>query len=312
MVSNGISRALRGIVISPSFSPGPGIKKNDNSSQEPLPKLVTPSFSQDELPLVKSLFSPAQSQISPSAKEIGHTASRDSHQIAASSQSSEFPDPNVDAARANLPIENQGKDTLSVSAADKDLILNLRVIGAISDLFLVAEGKEGMVLIDQHAAHERVLFEKVLTEMKKKDGIKQGLLIPVTIDFSNADTKILQGNLTHMVNLGFEIDHFGGNTFIVNAVPAHFPQENLTGMLLDMLDELRDSPFASKRVDEAKIAKIACKAAVKARDHLKESEISKLLAELAAAELPYTCPHGRPTMISISIKELEKRFGRRQ
>ena len=185
-------------------------------------------------------------------------------------------------------------------------------MGCIANLFILAEGPDGLVLIDQHAAHERILFEKVLEQMKKKDGTRQGLLMPITIDFSNADSKILRDNLKHLDRIGFDIENFGGNTFIISSVPAHFPQENITGMLRDAVDELRNSPNSPRRVDEEKIAKIACKAAVKARDHLSDSEFKGLLKELHAMKLPYTCPHGRPTMINISFRELEKRFGRRQ
>jgi DNA mismatch repair protein MutL len=199
----------------------------------------------------------------------------------------------------------------SISVADPDELLRLRVIGAITDMYLLAEGSTGLVLIDQHAAHERVMFEKILQQAQSKDGTGQGLLIPITIDLSAADANALLENLDAMASLGFAIEDFGGNSFIISAVPAHFPQENVGGMLHDIIADLRDGPLRERRADEGTIAMAACKAAVKAHDHLEVSEIDKLLEELGNTQLPYTCPHGRPTMINISFAELEKRFGRR-
>jgi DNA mismatch repair protein MutL len=199
----------------------------------------------------------------------------------------------------------------SLSAANRDEIGQLKVLGALSDLFLVAEGPRGMVLIDQHAAHERVMYEKFLAQARAKDGTGQGLLMPITLEFSAADANSLRKNVDQLRALGFDIDDFGGNTFIVAAVPAHFPQENVGGTLRDILDSLHADGLSARRVDEDRITMAACKAAVKAHDHLRPEEIDRLLEELVATELPYTCPHGRPTMINIPFSELDKRFGRR-
>lgn len=309
VVGNGIRRALRGIIAAPSFSAGPPAQNINRPSRSTYSENTVNAQPIDLISLEK----PARSvpDFTPSLEDnqtMIHSNGRQPDSVAQKVAQQRVAENEGNGVGPSSSLEICGT---SVSAADKNSISQLRILGAVSDLFLVAEGSEGVVLIDQHAAHERVLFEKVLNEMANKNGFRQGLLIPVTIDFSNADSKILKGKLEHLLKVGFEIEHFGGNTFIVNAVPAHFPQQNITGMLLDILDELRDSPLGLKRIDEAKIAQIACKAAVKARDHLSQSEITRLLEELAKTELPYTCPHGRPTMINISFKELEKRFGRR-
>ena len=311
IVGNGIRRALRGVISAPSFSAGPSARSNNERSTKGLPSQNNPKPEQSELTDLDHLGLSVPSRMPPTQEITPITSSVPWDQAPPDQPETDRSDFKSDKAWTIQPTENEKISGPSISAADKSSILQLKVLGAVANLFLVAEGNDGIVLIDQHAAHERVLFEKVLKEMAKKDGIRQGLLIPVTIDFSTADSKNLKSNLQHLLTLGFEIENFGGNTFIVNAVPAHFPQENITGMLLDILDELRDSPLGSKRADEAKIAQIACKAAVKARDHLTQAEISSLLKDLATTELPYTCPHGRPTMINISFKELEKRFGRR-
>ena len=259
--------------------------------------------------------SPAQPQMMPAAAQVilpsNAPDTADAAETISPSPVPSMPGPSSAPAYPDaLPPPPMPAST-SISAADPDELLRLRVIGAITDLYLLAEGSTGLVLIDQHAAHERVMFERILQQAQSKDGTGQGLLIPITIDLSAADANALRENLDAMASLGFAIEDFGGNSFIISAVPAHFPQENVAGMLHDIIDDLRDRPLRERRADEGAIAMAACKAAVKAHDHLEASEIDKLLEELGNTQLPYTCPHGRPTMINISFAELEKRFGRR-
>jgi len=187
----------------------------------------------------------------------------------------------------------------------------MRVIGDLASSFLLAEGPDGLVLIDQHAAHERVMFEQLMSRAEARDGESQGMLIPVTLDLTATEATLLRRHLATLQGLGFGIEEFGGNSFMVTSVPPHFPQDNVAGQVREMIDDLRDSTGGGRRLDEDIIATAACKAAVKAHDPLKVAEVQELLSQLAGSELPYTCPHGRPTMIAISFAELEKRFGRR-
>ncbi len=198
----------------------------------------------------------------------------------------------------------------SPSAATRDELRTLQILGTIADLYLIAEGAEGLVLIDQHAAHERILFEQLLRIASGRAGARQQLLLPVTIDLTPTDAALLQQHLDDLKRLGFGLEHFGGNTFLVTAVPTSFPEENVSGLLQDMLDDLRQGVDAGNISDDVRLAQAACKHAVKANDALDEREIRRLLADLAGTEMPYTCPHGRPVMINLSFKELEKRFGR--
>lgn len=210
------------------------------------------------------------------------------------------------------PTEHvNGPSGPSPSAATQNELQNLRVLGVYKALYLIAEGPSGLVLIDQHAAHERILFEKLLTAAEARDGVSQPLLIPVTVELAPSDSDILINNQKHFSKLGFGIEPFGGGTFIINAIPAHFPQENVTGMVQDIVDELRDGTGSAPRADEVRVAQAACKHAVKAEDPLAPDEINQLIKDLARAEMPYTCPHGRPVMINIPDSELQKRFGRR-
>lgn len=218
------------------------------------------------------------------------------------------------APSASPPLEPvAATDGVAVSAASREGLRQVRIIGEIADLYLVAEGPDGLVLIDQHAAHERILFERMLKRLRTKESPRQGLLLPVTADFSAAEAEGLRRHAQHLEKLGFDIEHFGGNSFLISAAPAELPQENIVGMLCDILEELRLDPRAGRStLSEERVAQAACKAAVKAHDHLQRREVNELLTELAQTELPYTCPHGRPTMINLSFQELEKRFGRRQ
>jgi DNA mismatch repair protein MutL len=210
----------------------------------------------------------------------------------------------------NQPAVRGGSGT-SPSSATRAEIRSLRVLGVLSTLYLVAEGAGGLVIIDQHAAHERILFEKLLRQAEAQAPEAQPLLMPVSVDLAPADAALLRRNLDHFNRLGFGLDTFGGNAFLVTAVPVRFPRENLAGLLREILDDLRQSAAGTPRPDEVRIAQAACKHAVKENDQLSPAEIAKLLADLAECEMPYTCPHGRPTMITVPHGEIERRFGRR-
>ncbi len=199
----------------------------------------------------------------------------------------------------------------SPSAAVRPEIARLRILGAFQNLYLVAESESGLVLIDQHAMHERILFERLLAAARAGPDMQQPLLLPVTVHLAPADSAFLLRHIEQFQKIGFAVEPFGGDTVLITAVPPGLPQENLAGLLRDMLDELRESPSAVARPDEVRIAQAACKHAVRARDPLEPEEIRELLRALARTEMPYTCPHGRPVMIKITLEELEKRFGRR-
>jgi len=187
-----------------------------------------------------------------------------------------------------------------------------RIIGVINQLYVVAESPEGMVLIDQHAAHERVLFERMLKQLATDTAPSQKLLLPMTLELDARDAVFLRGNLAMLHKLGIGLSEFGDKTFLVDALPPFFPLSNLPQVFRDILDELRQTgeQIHARRLSEDKIATTVCRHAVKARDLLKGEELRALLEQLHHCDLPYTCPHGRPTMIQISYAELEKKFGR--
>jgi DNA mismatch repair protein MutL len=188
-----------------------------------------------------------------------------------------------------------------------------RVLGVIGKLYVLIESPEGLVLMDQHAAHERVLFEKMLKDLASETAPAQTLLLPVTLELEARDATFLQANLKTLHKLGLGVREFGERTFLVDAVPPYFSLAHIPQIFRNIVDELRQTgeQVHARRLGEDKIATTVCRHAVKARDPLKGAELTALLAQLHRCELPYTCPHGRPTLIQISYPELEKKFGRK-
>jgi DNA mismatch repair protein MutL len=191
--------------------------------------------------------------------------------------------------------------------------LGLHVIGCIAQLYLVAESPEGLVLIDQHAAHERVLFEQMLKRMALQDPASQQLLFPVTLDFLPRETDFLVAQVEPLQKAGVGITRFGPSSFLVDALPAMVKTRDVAEFIRTIVIDLQQEGGETRkgrRLSEEIVAKTVCRHAVKANDALKPAEWDMLLHDLLACDLPYTCPHGRPTMIQLSLAELEKKFGR--
>ncbi|MCG3148163.1 MAG: DNA mismatch repair protein MutL [Verrucomicrobiae bacterium] len=188
-----------------------------------------------------------------------------------------------------------------------------RILGVIGKLYVLIESPEGLVLMDQHAAHERVLFEKMLKELAAGNAPSQKLLLPVTVEVDPRDATFLNANLATLHKLGMGVSEFGDKTFLVDALPPYFSTENLPQIFRNIVDELRQTgeQVHARRLGEDKIATTVCRHAVKARDPLKGDELRALLEQLHQCDLPYTCPHGRPTLIQMSYAELDKKFGRK-
>jgi DNA mismatch repair protein MutL len=188
-----------------------------------------------------------------------------------------------------------------------------RILGVIGQLYVLAESPEGLVLVDQHAAHERVLFEKMLKELETDSAPAQKLLLPVTLELDARDAEFLRSNLKTLHKLGLGVSEFGDKTFLIDALPPYFSLADVPGTFRKIVDELRQTgeQVHARRLGEDKIASTVCRHAVKAHDPLRGEELRALLQQLHQCELPYTCPHGRPTMIQISYGELEKKFGRK-
>lgn len=185
------------------------------------------------------------------------------------------------------------------------------ILAFLDETYILASAESGLVIIDQHAAHERILFEKLMNNTKLPGSTSQKLLLPVTLELSRSEIQFLRKNSEPFQELGFEVEPFGQNTIIIHAIPASFPIDEAATFFADLLSTIVDEENISGRADKAEIAKIACSKAVKAHDELTIQEAESLIKQMNQCQLPYSCPHGRPTIISISYKELEKRFGRK-
>lgn len=191
----------------------------------------------------------------------------------------------------------------------------LRFVGVIGRLYVVFESDRGLVLLDQHAAHERVLFEQMLARLEQ-DGIapSQRLLLPETIELAPRDAQFVREHIAVLVRLGVGLSEFGERTFLLDALPPFVKASEPRRFVLDLIDELKAAgkELSSIRLGEQTVAKTVCRLAVKAHDPLSESELERLVEDLRKCAMPYTCPHGRPTMIEINYRELERKFGRTQ
>ncbi len=188
----------------------------------------------------------------------------------------------------------------------------LRLIGQIGARYLVAEGPDGLYLIDQHAAHERVLFEKLMSQFMDKAIPSQVLLSPATVTFSPAQSKTIEEQLPILKGFGFEVDPFGPNSFQVRSVPQLFGRFDPSISLHALVDEFEEDETPFEKEIESKVAARVCKRlAVKTGQTLSHDEQRSLLSDLETCKSPRTCPHGRPTMIHLSVDMLDKQFGRK-
>ncbi len=184
----------------------------------------------------------------------------------------------------------------------------LRIIGQLSSSYIIAEGPDGLYLVDQHAAHERILYEKVKNQRSQQEIEVQGLLEPVPFEVNPREDEILKSSYQELTEFGFSIEPFGERTYLVRAVPALLNRKDWAGMVRELLG---DSPGGEKGDWMEKIAvTLACHSAVRAGQTLTDDEMRELVRQLEQASMPHTCPHGRPTVIRLSSQQLEREFGR--
>jgi DNA mismatch repair protein MutL len=201
-----------------------------------------------------------------------------------------------------------------VSAPAEPLLnVPLRLLGVIGRLYVVLESDRGLVLMDQHAAHERILYEQMLNRLERSDQApSQRLLLPETVELSARDASFMREQLAVLGRLGVELSEFGERTFLLDALPPFVKAADPRRFVLAVLDELKASgaEINSLRLGEQMVAKTVCRHAVKARDPLARPELEALVEDLRHCAMPYTCPHGRPTLIEMNLRELDKKFGR--
>ena len=186
----------------------------------------------------------------------------------------------------------------------------LRVLGQAGSLFIIAEGPDGVYMVDQHAAHERVLYDDLSAQVMQREVPVQSLLAPLLCEVSPAAMDVVAADGPWLEQLGFSVEPFGATTCRVRAVPAMLAGGPVGDTLQALLEDLATGKAHEERQDHA-LATMACKAAVKAGQALSLEEMRYLVQRLESTSRPRTCPHGRPTMILLSTTDLERQFGRR-
>ncbi len=275
--------------------PGPTAKPADAGPQSgPL----TPPLPEFLLPPKPEVPAPAQPAL---RMGFGTTAAPDGYAVA--------PAPSSAPPKPTAPERGPFVEPVAL------LNVPLRFVGVIGRLYVVFESDRGLVLLDQHAAHERVLFEQVLDKLEQGGKApSQRLLLPETIELGPRDAQFLREHLPLLVRLGVGLSEFGERTFLLDALPPFVKVSEPRRFVLDLIDELKAAgkELSSMRLGEQTVAKTVCKLAVKAHDPLSAPELEKLVEDLRRCAMPYTCPHGRPTLIEINYRELERKFGRTQ
>ena len=190
-----------------------------------------------------------------------------------------------------------------------DALPVLRVLGQVRTTYSAAEGPDGVYLIDQHAAHERVLFERVREESLSVGSEVQSLMEPATVDLEPRQAEVVESNLELLTTMGFRVEPFGTDSYVLRAVPRLMSSGDPGRGFVEMLDLMADGGGFESWEERAAYS-IACHGAIRAGKTLTEEEMSELARQLEACQQPHTCPHGRPTMIHLSSARLEREFGR--
>jgi DNA mismatch repair protein MutL len=219
-------------------------------------------------------------------------------------QASRLPEQRLDSASDALVLQGRTRKTAQQQ---------FEIIGVLSKLYVLMENSNGLVLVDQHAAHERVLFEELRHRMEQQGVPAQKLLLPQTFDVPPRDADWIEHSLPVLQRMGIGIESFGPNTFKIDSLPSFLDVSDPAQFMRKVIDDLKSASnnASAMRLGEEMIAKTVCRHAVKANDPLRYPEVEKLIRDLLDCHLPYCCPHGRPTMIQISLAELEKKFGRK-
>jgi len=200
-----------------------------------------------------------------------------------------------------------------MAAAAVSRLPTLRVVGQLCQSYIVTEGPDGMYLIDQHAAHERILLERMVAALQARTPLSQLLLAPIKLELAPAELGAIEDHLQQLEHIGFALEVLEDNAIQVQAVPNVLTKQMNTRSLHELLAELTapENPGHSETWEEHALANVACKAAIKANYFLTVGEMREMIEQLGRTNAPYSCCHGRPTMIHFGLTALEREFGRR-
>lgn len=207
--------------------------------------------------------------------------------------------------------EQQTLEQLNPSFMSKDARKKHKIIGQLFKTYWLIEYEDKLFIIDQHAAHEKVLFERTMAKIKDKEFTSQIISPPIVLSLDARETEMLEKYREQIERLGYEVEHFGGKEYMISAIPDNLYKIDMKDLFIEMLDDFSD--MTGRETPDLileKVASMSCKAAVKGNDELSSAEMDELIEELLTLDNPYNCPHGRPTIISMSKYEIEKKFKR--
>ena len=207
--------------------------------------------------------------------------------------------------------EQQTLEQLNPSFMSKDARKKHKIIGQLFKTYWLIEYEDKLFIIDQHAAHEKVLFERTMAKIKDKEFTSQIVSPPIVLSLDARETEMLEKYREQIERLGYEVEHFGGKEYMISAIPDNLYKIDMKDLFIEMLDDFSD--MTGRETPDLileKVASMSCKAAVKGNEELSSAEMDELIEELLTLDNPYNCPHGRPTIISMSKYEIEKKFKR--
>ena len=207
--------------------------------------------------------------------------------------------------------EQQTLEQLNPSFMSRDARKRHKIIGQLFKTYWLIEYEDKLFIIDQHAAHEKVLFERTMAKIKDKEFTSQIISPPIVLSLDARETEMLEKYREQIERLGYEVEHFGGKEYMISAIPDNLYNIDMKDLFIEMLDDFSD--MTGRETPDLileKVASMSCKAAVKGNDELSSAEMDELIEELLTLDNPYNCPHGRPTIISMSKYEIEKKFKR--
>ncbi|MCC8017505.1 MAG: DNA mismatch repair endonuclease MutL, partial [Lachnospiraceae bacterium] len=260
-------------------------------------------------------YGAAQEKASGGAEAVRETGNRTAD-VPKTQRPPDIPKPEIKERKQPL-AEQPGQQTLADYTAPETRLLSEearpehRIIGQLFDTYWLVEYEDRFYMIDQHAAHEKILFERTMKQYREKEFTSQMISPPIVLSLTMQEETLLKKYQAELEGLGFSIDSFGGKEYAVSAVPANLYGLNAQELLVELIDSLgtvseKDTPDLVAE----KIASMSCKAAVKGNNRLSRAEAEQLIADLLKLENPYFCPHGRPVIISMTKYEIEKKFKR--
>lgn len=216
----------------------------------------------------------------------------------------------ADVAPSISALSQEHLEQVSTEVAGTERFPDLTVIGQLHNTYVLTESEDGLCIVDQHAAQERVFYEKYMEHRYANALDTQQLLSPAILELSPAEMRLVEENRDLLKELGYELEQFGPNAVVVNTAPVLFGKVQQEGFFRDLISELADCRDLSRDKREERIIRMSCKSAVKANDPLSLAKMREILTDLSKCRMPFTCPHGRPTLFRVTLHELEKRFKR--